>query len=1287
MSFSHSLSNLSNELLEAELLLYLNACPNCGGLISDKRLKSGLPCSSCLPPEDSRNIKDLRDLYKALKKRGTLYKLREIYRFYEGFESLRKFFRKCVGNEPWSIQNLWLKRIAKGSSFAMIAPTGVGKTTFGLVVALYLAMKGHKSYIIVPTTTLAMQAEKRLEELALRANIITQPLVIHSKLKKREREAREEKLINGGDFDILVTTSNYLIRNYEKVLKHNFRFIFVDDVDSVLKGSKAINHLIKLAGYTEKDIERGLEAVRLKRELVFREDDVKLQERLRKIEEELRRKREKVKKILIIASATGNPRGIRVRLFRELMGFEIGARPEFIRNIEDIYKLLKGEEIKEAVLDAVKRLGSGGLVYVPKDQGIEFAVELADYLRKHEVSAEALHSKNVKAIDSFATGTIDVLVGVATYYGVLVRGIDLPEVIRYAIFAGVPRHKIGLDLKEIMAQDVIRLLPLIREAIKDEEIRRKIDNYNVRLSRLFRRGGQAVVKAFNELLAGSRTPSTKGEQLFLEAYKILKKLVSKPEVIEAIKENPNIAVKEEDGKIYVLIPDAATYIQASGRTSRLYLGGISKGISLLLVDDERLLRGLERRLKWILEDFSFKPLKDVNLNEVLQEVDRTRELIRLIRLGKAPKQALKKSPLQLKTALLVVESPNKARTIARFFGRPSSREYGKLKVYEVSLGSYTLLITATQGHVYDLATELPEGNKHLYGVVFRGDSDPRFIPVYDTIKKCVECGNQFVTPSLINGKPTCPKCGSPNFTDKKDIVEALRDVALEVDEVLVGTDPDTEGEKIAFDITNLISPYSKSISRVEFHEVTRKAIVNAINKPRDLNLDLVKAQLVRRIEDRWLGFSLSSRLQKEFWRSFCREVRESSEKSVLRKYLPLCERFKEEYRNLSAGRVQTPVLGWIIEAYDKHVRSRTYFLILKLGEFRLEIPLPDELRAALKKDRVIKVTAEVTLDKVSEETLNPLPPYTTDSALYDINSKLRIPTQTAMQLLQDLFELGFITYHRTDSTRVSDVGIGVAKDYLKELMGEEFRNYFIPRTWGEGGAHECIRPTRPIDAETLKALISEGVIEPVRRLRRPHFMVYDLIFRRFIASQSKAAKVKKVSGKIKVILHLSSGKTLSMDSRAFESFSEVLFDGFLKFYTYVQIRKPPAAGSHELSEGYFSIKEWYTEPLHTQATLVKMMRDREIGRPSTYAKIIDTLFKRKYVTHDKSRSKGIIPLPLGRKVYEYLTSNYTELVSEERTRDLERRMKEIETGSARYSEVLNELFEELKEANLIQEVA
>ncbi len=1287
MPHNHSLSNLSKELEEADLLIYLNACPNCGGLISDKRLRSGLPCSSCLPFQNSKNIKNLRKLYKVLKKNGKLIRLRDLYKFHKSFESLRNFFQKCVGNEPWSIQNLWLKRISKGSSFAMIAPTGVGKTTFGIVVALYLAMQGYKSYIIVPTTALAMQAEKRLEELALRANIITQPLIIHSRLKIRERRIREEKLINGEDFDILVTTSNYLLRNYEKVLRHSFRFIFADDVDSVLKGSKAINHLIKLAGFTEKDIEKGLKAVRLKRELIFKEEDVKLQEELRRIEDELRRKRKRVKKIFIVASATGNPRGIRVRLFRELMGFEIGARPEFIRNIEDIYDLLKGEEIKKAVLNTVRRLGNGGLVYVPKDLGIEFAVELANYLRTHGVSAEALHSRNVKAIESFAAGSIDVLVGVATYYGVLVRGIDLPEVIRYAVFAGVPRHKIGLDLKEIKAQDVLHLLPLIREAVKDELLKRKIDSYNIRLSRLVRRGGQAVIKAFDELLADSRHPSTKGEQLFLQAYATLKELMSKPEVIEAVKENPNIAVEKEEGKIYVFIPDAATYIQASGRTSRLYLGGVSKGISLLLVNDERLLKGLKRRLKWVLEDFSLKPIESVNLHKVLKEVDRTRKFIKLIRLGKAPEEALKKSPLQLKTALLIVESPNKARTIARFFGRPSSREYGKLKVYEVSLGSYTLLITSTQGHVYDLTTETSKGSKHFYGVAFRDGGDPRFVPVYDTIKKCSGCGNQFVTPLMFNGKSLCPRCGSPNFTDKKDVIEALRDVALEVDEVLVGTDPDTEGEKIAFDITNLLMPYSKSIRRVEFHEVTRKAIVNAMKNPRDLNIDLVKAQLVRRIEDRWLGFSLSSKLQRDFWKEFCREAEANCENPALRRYLPICEKFREKFMNLSAGRVQTPVLGWIIEAYDKHVKSRTHFLILKLGELRLEIPLSSEVRTALKNDKAVKAVAEVVIDKKSDEVINPLPPYTTDSALYDINSKLRIPTQTAMQILQDLFELGFITYHRTDSTRVSEAGIDVARDYLKEVIGKDFRNYFNPRSWGEGGAHECIRPTKPIDADTLKALISEGVIEPVRRLRRAHFIVYDLIFRRFIASQSKAARVRKVSGKVKVVLNLKSGNTLRMSLQHFETISDILLDGFTKFYTYVQVRKPPQGGTHELSEDYFSVKEWHTEPLHTQATLVKTMRDREIGRPSTYAKIIDTLFKRKYVTYGKSRSRGIIPLPLGRKVYEYLTSNYIELVGEDRTRDLERRMKEVETGRVKYSEVLNELFEELREAKLIQEAA
>jgi len=578
------------------------------------------------------------------------------------------------------------------------------------------------------------------------------------------------------------------------------------------------------------------------------------------------------------------------------------------------------------------------------------------------------------------------------------------------------------------------------------------------------------------------------------------------------------------------------------------------------------------------------------------------------------------------------------------------------------------------------------------------------VPVYTTLKRCNNCGHQF-TVELDEKNPRCPYCGSTNVVDSVRAVEALRDVALEVDEILVGTDPDTEGEKIAFDITNVVLPVNRNVYRVEFHEVTRRAIINAVNNPRKINYDLVKAQLVRRIEDRWIGFSLSRKLQTEFWQEFCRKKLKALLKArkdqkegaridkrilnYLERYVKLCKTNPKEYRNLSAGRVQTPVLGWIIDAYDRHMKSKTLFLILRLEELRLEIPIPEDKRRKVHPSKVKTVIAEVKYEEITETQVNPLPPYTTDSALYDISSKYGIPAPKAMQILQDLFELGFITYHRTDSTRVSDVGIGVAREYMKEKFGDKFEDYFQPRTWGEGGAHECIRPTRPIDTETLRNLINEGIIEPVRRLTRAHFAVYDLIFRRFMASQSKPAVVKKAKGVAKVTILLSDGTAVKLDPLNFEVYSDIIFDGFTVFYRYFNVRQVPEEGKYVISSG-FTLKEWYREPLHTQASLIREMKEKEIGRPSTYAKIVDTLFKRHYVAYIAVKEKGgrrelgIVPLPLGREVYSYLQSNYEKLVSEERTRFLERRMKEVEEGKARYEELLDELYDELRQFRIVE---
>ncbi len=1276
---------LKEEVKEAELVVYGRGCPNCGGFISDRRLRLGVPCSSCLReiPKD----RSVYRIYEILKSTGKVSKYEELYNFKRMYEDLIKFFKRCVGNEPWSIQKLWLKRIAKNASFAMIAPTGVGKTTFGAVVALYLAMKGFRSYLIVPTTTLAIQLEKKLEELSERADIVVRTLVIHSKLKKSEKKLREDMLKEKNSFDILVTTSNYLLRNPDKILKHDFKFIFVDDVDAVLRGSKAIDLIIKLAGYSDRDIELAFKVIKLKQELAYKGgEDYELLERIRKIEDYLDTKRRKLGKILIISSATGSPRGIRVKLFKELMGFEIGARPEFIRNIVDAFDYLNKEDPAKQVASVIQKLGRrGGLVYVPIDKGIEYANELADKLNKLGIKAEAMHSKNIKAIERFIADEVEVLVGVATYYGVLVRGIDLPEVIRYAIFVGVPRHKIGLKLKDVKAQDILRLLPILRDTVEDDELRRKLEGYMVRLRRMLRRAGSYLIQRLNELLASGEEPKTRTEKEFIDAFKLIKDLVSRKEILERILENPDIATVKEDEEIYILIPDAPTYIQASGRTSRLFLGGISQGFSLLLVDDERLLKGLERRLRWMIDDFSFKPLKEVNLDEIISKIDHDRELIRIIRLGKIPKFIAKEKVFELKTALLVVESPNKARTIARFFGRPSVREYGKLRVYEVNLGNYTLLITASGGHIYDLIQEIYSGVDNIFGVAYtlEGKNNIKFVPVYTTLKRCLDKGHQFAIEPPPGEKLRCPSCQSDKIYDAYTAVEAIRDVALEVDEILVGTDPDTEGEKIAFDIVNITLPYNNNVKRIEFHEVTRRAIINAINNPRDINLNLVKAQLIRRIEDRWIGFSLSKQLQTEFWQQFCGKLDKLQHMMGMpdvsfKGYRELCQMYRDRYRNLSAGRVQTPVLGWVIDAYEKYKASHRYYIVFSINGNRIEVPIKDDsLARRIKKVKDKEAIIKVTNVKFTEEELGPLPPYTTDAALSDINSRLRIPSAQAMKILQDLFEMGFITYHRTDSTRISEVGIGVAREYLSEELGDRMKEYFYPRRWGEGGAHEGIRPTRPIDAATLRKLISEGIIEPVRRLTRDHYRVYDLIFRRFIASQCRAAKVVKEDVEAEVVARLGGGEEVNLGKIVFSIYTNIVFDGFLRYYSYIKVTPELNVGTYRAEDVVIIRKSEH--PLHTEATLIKTMREREIGRPSTYAKIVDTLFKRRYIHYrGKERSGGIVPSILGMQVYKYLMSKYRDLVSEERTRMLERRMREVEEGKTDYNDVVKELHKELE---------
>jgi reverse gyrase len=266
-----------------------------------------------------------------------------------------------------------------------------------------------------------------------------------------------------------------------------------------------------------------------------------------------------------------------------------------------------------------------------------------------------------------------------------------------------------------------------------------------------------------------------------------------------------------------------------------------------------------------------------------------------------------------------------------------------------------------------------------------------------------------------------------------------------------------------------------------------------------------------------------------------------------------------------------------------------------------------------------------------------------------------------MRLAQDLFESGLITYHRTDSTRVSDVGLAVAKSYISEKISP---SSFVPRRWGEGGAHECIRPTRPLDVDGLMQILRQGVLQLQITLTRDHIRLYDLIFRRFIASQMPPAKVLEVTVK-------ASGPYFEKDLTFIK---EVLEEGFTKF---LPLRTGITSQEGEYIIEDVAYKKVATVPLYTQADIIRLMKERNIGRPSTYSKIVKTLLDRNYVFSVKGGK--LVPSSLGRQVYQYLSEMFGDVISEKKTAEVLAKMDLVENGNADYIDVLNEFYNEVHE--------
>ena len=1136
--------------------IFENLCPNCGGDISSERLSKGLPCEKCLPDEVKRE-----EVCEFLKE-GELKNYCELD---EEVSKWEKFFKEKLGSPPWSLQKSWARKVFLKRSFAMLAPTGVGKTTFGLSIASYLSRRGERSYIILPTQLLVEQTAERIKRFGIKED----ELIVWGKLSDR-RKRELKKRIEEKDFRILITTSMFLYKNYE-ILPKDFRFVFVDDVDSFLKTAKNVDKALLLLGFDEEDINKALELIKLKEKPNKSGKDW---EEIRRRSEELREISQKVNGVIAVSSATGNPRSNRIKLFRELLGFEVGRPVLSMRNIVDLYE--KPENMREALLNRIKELGRGGLVFLSSDYGKEEVDKLKKFLIKNGVKAITYEED----LTPFEKGEADIAIGISSYKNPLARGIDLPHVVKYAVFYGVPKIRVSLKVDTSVSHLLWALLSVRPLVSKDEELReylKKLDNWIQKLRKY-----SFLSEDFIE-----RTPSLKEriETLRREIYEFLKN----PKLLEKIKNSKEITLRVEGDSYTLVVADVTGYLQASGRTSRMYAGGLTKGLSLILVDDDKAFRNLERKVRWFNQDIEFRKISEVNLKEVLSEIEKEREKVKRILSGEV-KAEFKE---QVKPVLVVVESPNKARTIANFFGKPVNRKIEGIDLLEVLVGDIYLMITASLGHILDLVKD-----KAFHGVEIKNGD---FIPIYEPIE------------------------------GKEKIIKGLREISKEVESVLIGTDPDTEGEKISWDLGEILSPYIKNIKRIEFHEVTRKAIRKAIAEPRSFNENLVKAQLVRRIADRWVGFEVSRLLQNVFEKSW-----------------------------LSGGRVQIPVLGWIIER-EREYRKKKHVVSLTFREngkwLRIEFEFENKKEAKEFFENLKEIEVEVLEEK--EEAKSPNPPFTTDTMLKAASDSYRFSVPKTMQLAQELFEYGLITYHRTDSTRVSEVGIGIAKEWILEEFGKE---YFYPRVWGEGGAHECIRPTKPLDVEELRSMIYAGQLQ---NLSREHLLLYELIFKRFMASQMKPVKVKVKRVRVKA---LGREKEITITTEiiegGFNRIQRVELNPDLKGKVNVENRK-------ELR----SVPKAY---LYTQGSLVEEMKRKGIGRPSTYATIVSKLLERGYVIE---RNGFLIPTKLGKQVYEFLKSKERVMpfVSEEFTRKLEKLMDEVEEGRENYRKIFEELYREVSE--------
>lgn len=536
------------------------------------------------------------------------------------------------------------------------------------------------------------------------------------------------------------------------------------------------------------------------------------------------------------------------------------------------------------------------------------------------------------------------------------------------------------------------------------------------------------------------------------------------------------------------------------------------------------------------------------------------------------------------STLVIVESPAKAKTIEKYLGE-----------------GYT--VKSSIGHVRDL----PKSNKDAVNI------DGGFVP------------NYIISPG------------------KEKVIKELKTAAKKADEVLLASDPDREGEAIAWHVAELIKKENKNLKRIVFHEITEDAVKEAIKHPRKIDMHLKEAQEARRVLDRLVGYDLSGLIWK-----------------------------KVRY-GLSAGRVQSPALRILMER-EREIRAfipEDYFVLTAhTKKDKMDIPFVcvEEPNKQEEADRIKTIgeknTWVVTAIKETEAKRAPRPPFTTSTLQQAASTRLGFSPSRTMGAAQKLYEAGHITYMRTDSTTLSTVAIKQITALLNKEYGKEYVQIRTYKTKSKSAqeAHEAVRPTN-------FAKQSAGTTSDQKAL-------YELIYARALASQMADAKIKRT----KVLANIDTDKETIPDFGV--NGSRVMFDGWLKADPRARgedTEVPKIEKGDKLQLQTIEVEAKQTTPpnRYSEAGLIKELEKRGIGRPSTYASIMRTIVDRGYV---EKEGRTMIPTDTGDVVSSFLEEHFTQYIDDDFTSEMEDELDEIAEGKREYEKTLSDFYKPFTKA-------